>query len=347
MLLAAIAPVDVGPATHALAAGSAILRYTLGIFSMAAEVMCGYKLWRVRTLLLSPTARAVRERDHCERHLIGLHAALEGTRVEADVRRHYRVIGARQFLAWEARAEERALASHIKRGVIGALIGLAVILTLLFVFGARLSAAPSVPTTIIVPDLSLSVSPENFRGNLGAVAEILARLRPGDRALVVGITNSFGQPAILFDKTIPASVGWLEAQAGRETFASQWQNVARQLKPTYAHTDIFGSLSVISNLAGAISPGTRVFILSDLQQSTAAFDFEHLNRIPVSSTITRLKQANAIPALTGTDVFLMGVDPVGKSAEYFLTLKAFWLEFFRESGARVRVFSIDRHVPEF
>jgi hypothetical protein len=42
--------------------------------------------------------------------------------------------------------------------------------------------------------------------------------------------------------------------------------------------------------------------------------------------------------------YLLGVDPNGKSADYFASLKDFWLQFFAEAGAQVRSLSIDRQV---
>ena len=75
-------------------------------------------------------------------------------------------------------------------------------------------------------------------------------------------------------------------------------------------------------------------------------DFEHLDTIPTDQIIGRLKKAKVIPSLKGAIIFALGVDPAGKSAATFTSLRDFWFKFFRESGAEVRVFSIDRRVPD-
>ena len=47
---------------------------------------------------------------------------------------------------------------------------------------------------------------------------------------------------------------------------------------------------------------------------------------PSGKSLERLRRANRIPPLRGTKVFLLGVDPVGKSEAYFASLKQFWIE---------------------
>src|SRR5207249_5571530 len=120
LFLSALAPAAIGPATQTLATGSVVLRYTLGIFSLVSEVLAGYKVWRARSRLLSRTARTVRERDRREQELIQLHAAVETAKAEPDIRRAYRTVGARQYMAWSAGIEQRTSANHLKRALTGA-----------------------------------------------------------------------------------------------------------------------------------------------------------------------------------------------------------------------------------
>jgi hypothetical protein len=76
-------------------------------------------------------------------------------------------------------------------------------------------------------------------------------------------------------------------------------------------------------------------------------NLERMDEIPGTKALAHLRQAKFIPRLNGAKVFLLGVDPAGKSASYFMSLKEFWLRFFAEAGADVRVFGVDRHLPEF
>ena len=58
MFLGALAIRGAWPASEALAKGGSIVRYALGILAVVGEVICGWKLFRARTALLSPTARS-------------------------------------------------------------------------------------------------------------------------------------------------------------------------------------------------------------------------------------------------------------------------------------------------
>jgi len=350
ILLGALAGAAAGPVTSALGAGAKVLCLALGIFSLVAEVIAGYKLWRARTALFSATARAVRERDRCEQKMIALHAAMESAKAEPGIRRHYRTVGARQELAWSAGAEERNRKNHFKHAAVGALIALLILITLFVLFGARASAAPlSGRTCVEVLDLSKSDSPDDFRANVDAISTLMWQLRAGDRVLILGITDSFGRPAVLFDREMPAATGHLglDEQAARETISADWRTTAREMKPTYDRTDVVGALSMIPNLVDVAAGRTYIAVFSDLQQSTADLDLEHMQIIPVDRVMLRLKQDKNIPALSGAKVFLLGVDPVGKSAAYFATLKEFWLRFFQEAGAAVQTFSFGRRAPAF
>jgi hypothetical protein len=349
LFLAALIPADAGSVTHSLGKALPILQATLGVFSVVSEIVCGYKLNRVRSHLLSATARAARERDAHTQELSRLYKALEIAKAEPGIRRAYRTIGVRQSIAWMVAEKERVEANHLKRALKGALIALAIV-TVLILLATRLSADTLPHRNVVsVLDLSKSVSPINFRANLAATSSLLSKLHPGDRMVIVGVTDSFGMPRILFDETLPRESGYLnfEAKAAQETIAARWQGFAKDLKPTYGRTDVIGTLSIVSYLAGMVSHDTYLFVFGDLQNSTHEIDLEHQTRIPVDRLINRLRETHAVPRLKDCNIFLLGIDPVGKSALYFRDLREFWFSFFREAGANVRRFSIDRTIPEF
>jgi len=348
LLLMAVAPPDVGSATHALGVGALVLRWTLGIFSLVAEALAGYKLWRAREALLSPTAQAVRERDHCELELLALRDLAEAAKIEAEIRHHYRTIGAREQLASAASAAGRHESTHLQRAFKGAIIALLLFALLLF-FTSRLSAETlRNRNTAVLLDLSKSEPIPNLQANIRTTSDLLAILQPGDRIVVVGISSDFGRPVILLDEAMPAKVSrfGLEERAGREAIVAKWNQISKDLKPMFPTTDVVGALATLPFLADFDLQGARIYILGDMQQSTPELDLEHANRIPVEQTIAKLKRAGAIPSLKGAEILALGVDPIGKSREYFLTLHEFWAAYFRESGAVLRIFTIDRHFPD-
>jgi len=337
---------DAGPVSHMLSQAGPIVQSALGILAIVIEVLCGWKLYRSRAALLSPTAQAFREREHLNARLLHLGRALEATKAEPDIRRHYRVIGARQCLAWAIGAEQRSHATHLKRAVKGAVIALA-ILALLFVLASRLSASqnPS-QNKIVLIDLSKSVPDEGFRANVGGITDLIAGLQSRDHIIVIPITDKFGA-AILLDEKMPDVEGYMQLQGhvAREAIAAKWMNVSKTLKTTYSQTDVLGALSALQYLGDASVAGSRIFIFSDTQQCTSELDLEHAPYIAVEQTITQLKRTNAIPRLDHAEIYSLGVDPVGKSARYYATLRQFWFEYFRQAGAELKTFSIDRKIP--
>ena len=347
LFLGALTQVDAGPVTHAFHRAAPILQYALGTFAALSEFLCGYKLHRARMLLLSPTARAVRERDRREQELIGLHAVLQQVQTEPQLRRDYRTIGARQHLAWQTGARQRTESTHLQRAVKGAVIALLILAASLLLAPRLLGASTAARTLVVVPDLSKSVPPESFQANLTAISEVMASLYPNDRVLVVGITDGFGNPAILFDQTMPSERGYLgfELQAARERIAAEWREVAQQIEQPYQHTDLFGVFALLPYLCDVVDSRLTLLVFSDLRQSTRELDLEKVSKVPVTRTLDRLKKADQIPSLPGVRVHLLGVDPHGKNAAYLSSLKEFWFGFFAEAGASVETFRIDRRLP--
>jgi hypothetical protein len=112
----------------------------------------------------------------------------------------------------------------------------------------------------------------------------------------------------------------------------------------FDHTDVLGSLALLSYIGVGASETTLV-VFSDLRQNFKELDFERAPTIQVDVALERLKKARSIPALPRTRVFLLGVDPTGKSTAYFASLKEFWIRLFAEAGATVETFSLARRIP--
>jgi hypothetical protein len=349
---------DVGLATNALKSAAVILQYVLGVLSVVSETLCGYKLYCVRANLLSKTARAVRERDACNDKMIQIHAEMELVRAEPKIRRDYRIIGARQYLAstrtkqLPGQSEKKHEMHHLKKAFIGALIAILVIVALLFL-APKAFSQPKQRNVIVFCDLTESVSTDSFQANIRGISEIIGRLSPNDRLLILGITDGFGNPAILLDRTMTGENGYLDLQvkAARERILSDWNKAAkgREGKTKYKKTDVLGGLSLLPYLAGlsAKNSSNILLVYSDLRHCTPDLNLESVARIPTAKLLPQLKRSGKIPTLKGYVVYLLGVDPNGKSADYFESLKDFWMKFFEESGAQVRSFSIDRHLPDF
>jgi hypothetical protein len=346
VLVGALTPADVGPVTHAFAVAAPILRWSLGVLAVIAEVLCGYKFYRARKQLCSPAAKGARAREACDRRLVGLHGAIKGLQAEPEVRRNCREIGAREYLAAAQSAQASYPDRHLARATAGAAIAILVLCLLLFGAAAAFGAEPDgkKPVAILI-DLTKSTTDEHFTANRRAVADILAGLESGERVIVLGITDGFGNVPVLMDRTLPGR-GYLnlQLQAARETLRAEWLKITETLQPTYLQTDVIGALRMLAGFIGMSGTPMRVFILSDLRQSSRELNFETVERIPVQKAMAGLTRTGGVPALNGSDIFLLGVDPSNKTAAYMADLREFWTEFFSAAGAEVRVFSVMRSV---
>jgi hypothetical protein len=344
LFLTALSPTEAGPVTQALAAAGPILRYGLGVLAVASECLCGYKLYRARARLCSATARAVRERDRLDQQLLWLHGTIKAAEIEPAMRHAYRRIGARQYLGSRTDPPPADEHRHFKHAVAGTVILLLMLVLLFFVTSSAFGQTAT--RTIILLDLSQSTSPEHFAANVQMVTNTIPTLAAGHHIRVVGITDSFGHTRVLFDRRLPANAGYLglELRAARELVAADWRTVAATLRPIYTRTDVLGALVFLSYLSDPPAQGTRLVVLSDLRQSTTV-NLEVMDRIEVNAALKNITHRMTLPTLKDVQVYLLGVDPSGKTATYLASLKAFWLRLFADAGAVVHLFTVDRQLP--
>jgi hypothetical protein len=344
-LFKAIAPTDNGPISHFLISAAPILRTCLGVLGMVSEFLVGFLLYRVRKTLLSGTARAVCERDRRMRALMGLHAALETLKAEPELRRKYRRVGVREFLNWRIERKRYAEENHFKHAIKWA----AVLLLLVggLILGSAVAFGVPLPSRTIVPviDLTDSVSDENFIANTKTIEQILLQLQPGDRVLIAGITGSFGETLNILDRTMPVKSGafGFEVGAAREALLADWRSISGELlkrRKRYTETDVIGALEWISYVADPEASQVIIVVLSDLRQ-TRGINLERPSTIAVNQAIQRTSKLR----LKGAKVFLLGIDPYGKSQAYFENLQEFWTRVLKIAGAEVLAFRIDRRLP--
>jgi hypothetical protein len=331
-----------GPAGEALFKAGAILKYTLGIHTMASEVLCGYKWYAVRKRLLSSTARAAKKREELSRQLVSLHSAIKAAEAEPEIRQELRTIGARQYLA---EAAKRSVHAHLRQAVIGAVAVLLAILGLLF-FSSKASAGSTVPAlvTVALVDLTKSSSENDLKANVTAVNFLVNTTPDGGRILVLAVSDGFGNPRVLLDRTVHGhGLSGLELQAAREAATAAWTRVAADLVADYDHTAIVGTLGLLPYLIDA--QGFHLFIFSDGREDVAV-NIEKVTVIDGKATMKTISVKKTIPRLPGVRVHMLGVSPQGKTAEYMTSLRSFWTTFFQSAGASLVTFRIDRTMPE-
>ena len=58
-----------------------------------------------------------------------------------------------------------------------------------------------------------------------------------------------------------------------------------------------------------------------------------------------LKAEGVVPDMSSMDVYVMGASTAGLDAKTWMGVKRFWGNYFREAGACLKCYSIQRHWP--
>ena len=150
---------------------------------------------------------------------------------------------------------------------------------------------------------------------------------------------------------IPNSPGKLreydQIVATRNRMAATLRRVGPSIKPDYQTTDILGFL-IAAGMAFHNTPHMRhvLVIHSDMRQSAAPLDIEHIRVVPVTMALGTVDRQHLFADLSGVDVFIYGVHAVGKDIAYWQSLRDFWAAYFERCHATLRAYSITRDTPD-
>lgn len=332
----------IGPATDTLRYAAKILGFGLGILALVSELLAGYKAFLVRHRLYSTMARTAKKRDEIAEEMVGLQSGIKATDAEPQIRRDYRVVGARQFLAEAERSEPTA---HLRRAVVGAAITLLVVIALFFIASIA-SAEPSGPPArtlkVVMVDLTQSSKPEDFENNKKAVEMAINMVPSKGRIVVTGISDGFGSPRLLLDQVVEGEGSFgLKLQSSREVARARWRKAASAVTLSYDKTSVVGSIALLQYLT---NEPFDLIILSDGRENVLV-NIANVAAIDVPGAIKRLKKKDAIPPLHNVRVHMLGVSSEGTTPTYFLSLRNFWQAYFKEAGAELVTFRVDRTLP--
>lgn len=237
----------------------------------------------------------------------------------------------------------RAVLTHTGRRAAMKVI-LAAVLILPF---ARCHAAESV-TLVVAVDLTQSVAGKepggrtDFEKNSDGVAALLATVPASCRIVILGITDrSFANPYILLSARVADDPGYFGERlaAARRALLSEWKRRITGVTPQFLYTDIFGGLLVAEHLFQESPQSAQkiLVVFSDMRHHTKEVDLESVPAVPRWSVLPR--KGVTVAALAGVDVYVLGVDGDGKSVPYWQSLNAFWAEYFKTSGTRLKSYS--------
>jgi hypothetical protein len=227
---------------------------------------------------------------------------------------------------------------------------LIVILAILFIMLSKGVARGATQESVcVLLDLSKSSLSQNYQGekefqkNLDLVQELIKTLNPGTHFIAIGITeNSFSAPYIIIDKNIPEEKGFFGETLAKAKLdlLNTWSKL--EITASSNATDILGAINLASHFLGQGSEKKKLIILSDMRECLR-YNLEKMSTIDVKILIDIQKQ-NLIPSLKGVSVYILGVHTNRITESYWNSLRAFWIEFFKKTGANVCAYSVDRRL---
>lgn len=233
----------------------------------------------------------------------------------------------------------------------GPIIIMIIACIIFFVF--RGSARGEASETIILLDTTISTATTDYSGketefqkNQAGIEKYLEKdISPGERIKILGITeSSFSRPYLLLEGQITLNKGAFSEGVARDKLRliQAWKKL--NVKPEAQMSDIFGAISLASNLFPA--KGTKELILfSDMRQYGQGVDLETPKIINADAALKEVLAKGSIPLLDGVRVWCLGVHSAGKTPDYWISLRAFWTAYFRRSKAvEPIIFSMERRV---
>ena len=239
----------------------------------------------------------------------------------------------------------------------GKFLNLPAIFLLVFLGGLGRVHATERLNLVLAADLSGSVA--KARGldgkteldrNLAAVSKMLAKVPAGAKVTVLAITDlTFSRPYVLLSAEIDPDAGYFGERiaAVRRTLVQTWQTRSRSFISQFQRTDLLGSLVVASQLFQARAGWRNVLIIFSDMRDTHGINLNTAKVVPVDSSLKRAETGHLIADLKGVSVYVLGVDGAEKEVGYWQTLREFWVQYFKKSGAELRAYSMMRDVPDF
>lgn len=192
---------------------------------------------------------------------------------------------------------------------------------------------------VMVLDRSASLKPAAIQDEQVVLKQITASLSFGDQLVVQEMHwNGVHDGAHTWVTTMPsAKVPGYVTPSDSATLNRKRNSAASLILKVFfdsAHkappyTDITSTLHTVASYANPAS-ATAVVLLSDMMQSTPAWDMEQAGGAPTGSTVAHLAAQHLIPNLKGVCVLAIGPDPTTPRG---IHVRDFWIEYFKVAGA--------------
>lgn len=187
-----------------------------------------------------------------------------------------------------------------------------------------------------------------FEENIRAISIILANIPADSRITAIAITDrSYVNPFILLAGRTAPDPGPFSSRliSARRTLLAEWMKRSRSLQASFNQTDILGALRFTADVfARSDAARKRLALFSDMRQFSSELDLEKPKLIDVQKSLKQIDAVGGFVSLQGVEVWIFGAGAHGedKGRAYANGLQAFWVEYFRRTGATLRIFSPTR-----
>jgi len=184
--------------------------------------------------------------------------------------------------------------------------------------------------------------------NQRAIIRIIDSLLPGDEFQLMNITQeTFSDPEYMIHQRMPSRAGYFkeEIRGHKRRLIAEFREKCESLSKSRPATSILDGLLMFSQLLKERQGFQRKLILiSDMLQF--AKDITPA-RIAASGgkVLREIKADGLLPDMTGIEVYVMGASTANVDAKTWMGVKRFWIDYFRESGATLKGYSIQRQWP--
>jgi len=200
---------------------------------------------------------------------------------------------------------------------------------------------PVTRTVVAVVDFSASQTSHAVGEARHYLEKVVGGLDYGDRLVLLEMYRSGSRDSVgsfVQDLPTPVRPGAVTSYDRRELDAAR-RGVLNALPiffdPRFVRsvptTDLFTTLHIAGeHLRDARDQERELLILSDMLQSTPAFEFEGARRMPPDTWVESQETQDRLPSLDGACVVVIGADPTTAHGQ---RVRRFWSEYFAATGA--------------
>lgn len=181
------------------------------------------------------------------------------------------------------------------------------------------------------------------------VVKIIRSLRACDEFQLMNITNAtFSDPEYVLSYRMPPRTGYFNEEIRKHQLrlVRQFRKMCRSIPKTRPSTSLVEGLYLFSQLLQERSDlDKKLIIISDMLEFSGSFT-PHKIASKGGSILEELKVQGLIPDMKGIDVYVLGASTAGLNPIVWAKVRCFWSRFFKEAGANLKCYMVQRVWPQ-